>query len=110
VDGELMRLNRQQTGRLNFTAKRSFLPRHSNNSLWRRYYVTRNYIFMMRQTFNRPDLARREAIKALGRTLMAWGRGFDYGMAFSHLQLRGVFDGYLGRLGRTILPKAKIYN
>ncbi|MCL4708221.1 glycosyltransferase [bacterium] len=110
VEGELMHKYREKTGRLNLIVKRSLLPRHSDNSLWRRYYVTRNYIFMMQQTFKRPDLARREALKALGRTLSAWGRGPRYAVAFSQLQLRGIFDGYCGRLGRTVLPKAKKYD
>lgn len=110
VDGELMHIYRQKTGRLNLAVKRSLLPHHSDNSLWRRYYVTRNYIFMMRQIFQRPDLARREALKAFGRTISAWGRGPQYAIAFSQLQLRGIFDGYCGRLGRTVLPKAKKYD
>jgi hypothetical protein len=62
---------------------------------------------MMKHTFHRPDLARREAFKALGRSLFAWIKGPKYGLEFSLLQARGVWDGYRGRLGRTVMPKPK---
>jgi hypothetical protein len=63
----------------------------------------------MRRTFARPDLARREAARALARSLTAWGRGPGYGLRFGALQLRGVVDGYRGRLGRTVPPQPKVY-
>ncbi len=107
VDGRLMWEYRAQTKRLNLEKKRSLLPRRSYSSIWRNYYTTRTYIHMMRYTFQRPELARREALKACGRILFSWARGPRYGAAFSVLQLRGVLDGYLGRLGRTVKPKPK---
>ena len=109
VDGDLMRIYREKAGRINLQVKRAFIPDNSYNNLWRRYYVTRNYIYMMRNTFQRPDLARRETLKAVARSAMAWQRGANFGAAFSKLQLRGVVDGYQANLGRTVLPQAKIY-
>jgi glycosyltransferase involved in cell wall biosynthesis len=109
VDGELMRSYRELAGRMDLELRRSVRPANPPDRLWRRYYVTRNYIHMMRRTFGRPDLARREAAKALGRTVTAWGRGPRYGWEFGKLQLRGVVDGYRGRLGRTVTPQAKVY-
>jgi GT2 family glycosyltransferase len=107
VDGHLMRDYRARAGRLNFKRRRSLLPRHSYQTIWRQYYSTRNYIFAMNQTFQHPNLARRETLRALGRAFFSWGRGPKYGLAFTNLQIRGVLDGYLGRMGRTVLPQPK---
>lgn len=107
VDGKLMYEHRARDGRLNLEVKQSLLPYRSYDSIWRNYYTTRSYIFMMTQIFKRSDLARRETLKAMGRILMSWKRGVKYGAAFTGYQLRGVVDGYLGRMGRTVSPKPK---
>jgi GT2 family glycosyltransferase len=107
VDGKLMYEHRARDGRLNLVKKQTLLPSRSYNSIWRNYYTTRSYIFMMTQIFKRSDLARREALKAAGRILMSWTRGLKYGAAFTGYELRGVVDGYLGRLGQTVTPKPK---
>ncbi len=107
VDGDLMWKHREKFGRLNLERQRALISVYPYEIIWRRYYRTRNYIFMMRETFGRPDLARKETIKAIFRALFSWVRGFKYGYAFTRLQLRGVFDGYCARMGRTILPKPK---
>lgn len=104
VDGDLMREYREKAGRLNLKMQHNLVSRYPQTGLWQRYYRTRNYIFMMRQTFQHPELARREALKALGRTFGAWTRGWEYGATFTRLQLRGILDGYRGRLGRTVTP------
>jgi hypothetical protein len=102
-----MREYREKKGHLNWRRPRTVRPRHPYRGVWRQYYSTRNYIFAMRRTFDRPRLARREAVKAVARTCSSWCRGPRYGFAFTRLQLRGVFDGYRGRMGRTVLPMAK---
>lgn len=107
IDGKLMLECRKRYGRLNRKLTHSVVPRRSYNSIWRNYYTTRTYIFMMQHTFHRPDLARREALKAFGRSLFAWVKGPKYGAEFSLLQARGVWDGYRGRLGRTVMPRPK---
>lgn len=107
VDGDLMRLHRESVNRINFQRKRSLVPRRAYGSVWRNYYTTRNYINMMRNTFDRPDLAFRESLKAFSRVPLSWLRGFKYGSAFSRLQLKAVVDGYFSRMGRTIPPGEK---
>jgi len=107
VDGDLMYEYRRIAGRINLKRKRAIRPQVPIQSLWRRYYATRNYVFAMRTTFERPDLARREAAKALLRSVAAWGNGPRYGWKFSALQMRGLFDGYFGRLGRRVEPEQK---
>lgn len=107
VDGDLMRTYREATGRTGVAYGRSIRPRDPQHALWRRYYVSRNYIFRMRTTFRRPDLARREAMKGLARAAMAWTRGPSYGLTYTRLQVRGIADGYRGRLGRRVEPVKK---
>lgn len=110
VDGDLMREYRSRSGGFSRIRRRSMLPRHSYASIWRQYYSTRNYIFSMTRTFRHPGLAQRELFKAIGRACFSWGRGLRYGSAFTRLQLRGVVDGYLGRMGRTVDPTPKYRN
>jgi glycosyltransferase involved in cell wall biosynthesis len=107
VDGDQMRECRAKAGRLNLNRVRSPLPRFSRGSIWRQYYSTRNYIFAMYRTFQRPDLARRETFKAFIRISASWGRGPKYGASFTTLQLRGILDGYRGRMGCTVMPSPK---
>jgi GT2 family glycosyltransferase len=107
IDGTLLHEYRTRQNRLDHQLSRSARPRDPYGSIWRRYYVTRNYIYEMRNALDRPDLARRQAVLALGRAITSWTRGARYGARYSNLQLRGVVDGYRGRLGRTVPPRAK---
>jgi glycosyltransferase involved in cell wall biosynthesis len=108
VDGELHRETRVLAKRIDLEpGRRALVPRDPYSGIWRRYYVTRNYIFRMTRTFQRPDLARRQALRALGQSVGSWRRGPRYGLRYTTLQVRGIFDGYRGRLGRRIEPMAK---
>jgi len=108
IDGSLMKRYRQMVGKIDFQPVRSVVPRRSRQALWRNYYTTRNYIFMMRNRFARPDLGRREAARAIARSAASWLRGPGFGAASTYYHLRGIWDGYRGRRGRTILPRAKV--
>jgi len=107
VDGSLLHDYRAAAGRMDLHRSRNLVPAEPASGVWRRYYVTRNYIHRMRRTFDRPDLARREAAKAIARSVTAFGRGPRFGVRYSRLQLRGVADGYRDRLGRRVDPHAK---
>lgn len=107
VDGDLMREYRRQAGRLNLQRRRSLVPRRSYDNIWRNYYTTRNYLYMMHHTFRRPDLVRRELAKISLRTLAAWVRGPRYGARFLRFQIMGIVDGYRGRLGPRVEPTLK---
>jgi GT2 family glycosyltransferase len=107
IDGDLMREYRAKVGHLNQKQDHLQQPQKYYDSPWRRYYSTRNYIYSMEKTFQRPDLARREALKAFGRAVLFWKLGLKHGATLSSLQLRGVLDGYLGRMGRTVMPQPK---
>ncbi len=108
VGGDLMRASRAFTGRLDAKpVRRTLVSTWPPHSLWRRYYVTRNYIYAMRGTLGAPRLARRMALKGLVQSVLAFGRGPRYGWRYATMQLRGIVDGYRGRLGPTILPVPK---
>jgi GT2 family glycosyltransferase len=107
IDSEIMQEYRQLTGRTQMQQPRSAVPHRPVSAVWRNYYTTRNYIWMMREEFDRPNLARREALKSLGRSAACWRRGIAYGREFVPLQIRGVIDGYRGRLGPVVQPRTK---
>jgi rhamnopyranosyl-N-acetylglucosaminyl-diphospho-decaprenol beta-1,3/1,4-galactofuranosyltransferase len=108
VSGELMHDFRFYAGRTNLTAVRgTVVPTTPPHAAWRRYYVTRNYIHAMRRTFGEPRLARRHAAKALVHSATSWRRGPRFGLRFTTMQVRGVVDGYLDRLGPRVAPVAK---
>jgi len=65
---------------------------------------------MMRNTFGRPDLARKAAFNAILKGAASWMLGPGYGTTSMQLQLRGIWDGYRSRLGKTVEPKAKQYD
>lgn len=108
VAGEALYESRVRANRLNLQAtRRTKVATDPDHALWRRYYVTRNYIHTMRHELESPRLAHRMAAKAMVQSGLSFGRGFRYGSRYSALQLRGIVDGYRGKLGRTIQPKAK---
>ena len=108
INGDMMLELRAKAGRFEPRSSALSPSGHSRAGLWRRYCSTRSYIFAMNTTFGRPDLARRELFKATARACLSWVRGLRYGSAFTALQLRGVIDGYLGRMGRTVNPNPKV--
>lgn len=108
IDGGLMLEYRRLAGRLAHLLRRSPIPSRRRADLWRNYYTTRNYIFMMRRRFDRPDLARREAIRALARSVASVTRGPGYFLDSTHYHGLGILDGYRARLGATIRPRPKV--
>lgn len=107
VDGDLMLEYRRLAGRLTYQQTRRIVPRYHYDSIWQQYYRTRNYIYMMRRTFGSPHLARKQVLKALGRSVGSWSKGPRYGAKYTEYELRGVIDGYQDRLGRTFNPSAR---
>lgn len=101
-DGDLMRARRQRDDRMGYRPRRSAVPREAKQALPRSYYTSRNYIHLMRRTFGRPDLARREVARVLAKAAASWLRGPRYGAACTRHYLRAVWDGYRDRMGATL--------
>lgn len=109
VDGALMHQYRELTGRIGYVRPAVAALPDEIRYLWRRYYVTRNYIYCMAYRFARPDLARRQTLRTLAKATRGWQKGPAYGRVYQTMLLRGVWDGWRGRMGRTVMPQAK-YN
>jgi glycosyltransferase involved in cell wall biosynthesis len=108
IDGERLMDYRRKNGRVGLSNRpRPGLAGAFPWIPWRQYYSTRNYIFMMRRCFNRHDLARKEVLKAVGRSVVGSLRGPYYCAALALLQARAIIDGYAGRMGRLVEPVAK---
>ena len=100
--GARMLENRRRAGRLDLQTGRSSVPKMLPKELPRAYYSTRNYVFLMRQTFGRPDLARRRMTKEAVRSAASWLRGPRFGASYTGWQLRAVRDALVGNMGRTV--------
>lgn len=101
-DGDWMRERRRRDHRTGFRPRRSPVPREDTRALPRSYYSHRNYIYLMRRTFDRPDLARREAVRVTTKALASWVRGPRFGAACTRLYCRAVWDGYRDRMGAPL--------
>lgn len=107
IDGDLMRRYREFHGRIGLEQRRTVLPKREYARLWRTYYTTRNYIYMMRDEFGRPDLARRQALRAVVRSVASFARGIRYGARSTHFHLLGVWHGYRAKRGPVVSPISK---
>lgn len=101
IDGEQLREQRVASQRVDYRPKRSLVPRIEIHRLARHYYTTRNYVYLMRHVFSRPDLARREIGRGVVRCAAAWLRGPRFGSAFTACQWSAVQDGMRSRMGFT---------
>jgi glycosyltransferase involved in cell wall biosynthesis len=104
VDGELMLESRARFGRLGLTERQAWVGLGTNSTAWsrRQYYSTRNYIYMMNHIFRHPELSRKQAFKAIAKACLSYAKLTKHGIEYSNLQLRAIWDGYSGRMGRTI--------
>ena len=107
VDGDLMRRYREAAGRLRLAQQRQLVSQYPVELLWRRYYRSRNYVFMMSRRFGRSDLALRESLKAVARCVASFRRGTRYGAVFTRAQLLGIVDGWRARMGPTMASRPK---
>ncbi len=98
--GDLWKERRIEGNRIGISVR----PNRKCEIKWKKYYVTRNYIYTMRQ-HGRYDLAAKRAFiqtiakpayTALSSPRLAI-RGFRLG-------LKASLDGFLGRMGRTVDP------
>jgi hypothetical protein len=61
----------------------------------------------MAHRFGRPDLARRQTLRVLAKSIRGWQKGLAYGRTYQTMHVRGLWDGWHGRMGRTVMPQAK---
>jgi rhamnopyranosyl-N-acetylglucosaminyl-diphospho-decaprenol beta-1,3/1,4-galactofuranosyltransferase len=100
--GDLWRQRREAAGRMGL----DLIPgRRLGPMNWRRYYVLRNSIYMLRR-FGHPWTAARVAAVNLGKPIV--NLPLEPRLALTHLgvSLRACLDGWLGRMGRRMEPGA----
>ena len=100
--GDLWRRQRQEAGRMGIEGGPSWRLAPTN---WRRYYVLRNSIYMLRR-FGRTDTAVRVAIANISKPVV--NLPLEPRLASRHLRMnvRACADGWAGRMGRRIEPGA----
>jgi glycosyltransferase involved in cell wall biosynthesis len=100
--GDLWRLRREAAGRMGVDATpgRSLAPMN-----WRRYYVLRNSIYMLKR-FGHPWTAARVTLVNLAKPVV--NLPLHPRLAATHLgvNLRACRDGWFGRMGRRLEPDA----
>jgi glycosyltransferase involved in cell wall biosynthesis len=100
--GEIWFLRRQETGRLALAMSPGWRLAPMN---WRRYYVLRNSIYMLKR-FDHPGTALRVGLVNLAKPLV--NLPLEPRLAVRHLatNLRACGDGWAGRMGRRVEPDA----
>jgi glycosyltransferase involved in cell wall biosynthesis len=102
AQGDIWRRRREELGRLGIDGNPDWRLAPTN---WRRYYVLRNSVYMLRR-FGRTDTALRVAAMNIGKPLM--NLPLQPRLASRHLatNLRACRDGWTGRMGRQVEPGA----
>ena len=101
--GELWHRRRRETGRFGLDQRRP--SRRLAQVNWRRYYVLRNTIYMLRR-FGHPGTAVRVTLIHVAKPIV--NIPLDPRLGFRHLaiSLRACRDGWTGRMGRRLEPDA----
>jgi GT2 family glycosyltransferase len=101
--GELWHRRRRETGRFGLDQRRP--SRRLAQVNWRRYYVLRNTIYMLRR-FGHPGIAVRVTLIHVAKPIV--NIPLDPRLGFRHLaiSLRACRDGWTGRMGRRLEPDA----
>lgn len=75
--------------------------------LWRKYYSTRNLIYILTQNEKSYIGAIRVSGRAVGKALMGFKKGMSYGLINAKMELKGILHGWLKMSGRRVLPNKK---
>jgi GT2 family glycosyltransferase len=79
----------------------------SKNSLWREYYSTRNIIYILLRKEKAYGAAIYITIRTIFKIFYLFRYGLKYGKLNFYYLFKGLCDGYLNRMGMTILPISK---
>jgi GT2 family glycosyltransferase len=98
--GDLWRRRRQESGRLGRVLRPDWRLAPMN---WRRYYVLRNSIYMLRR-FGYASTALRVSLVNIGKPLLNFPLGPQLAGRHLAMNLRACRDGWVGRMGRRVEP------
>jgi GT2 family glycosyltransferase len=101
--GDLWHERRRETGRLGLDRRRP--SRRLAPMNWRRYYVLRNSIYVLRR-FGHPAIAMRVTVTHIAKPLINLPLDPALGRVHLATNLRACRDGWLGRMGLRVQPDA----
>lgn len=75
--------------------------------LWRRYYSTRNLIYMLHKNENKINAALNVSIRAVGKMISGFRKGWNYGFQNAIMEIKAIYHGWTGQMGLRVLPNKK---
>lgn len=103
--GEIHFMHRKLAGRLNL--RKMVQTKRPKELLWRDYYSVRSlvYILLYREKILIGLLTL--IVRNILKSFFVFKYGFNYGRKANYMILKGLFDGFFGRMGMRILPNTK---
>jgi len=106
VDREVFKNYRVSVGRLGLSDRAvRVLPKES--VLWRKYYSTRNLIYMLNNNEKSRIGALNVSYRALIKSIFGFKKGIKYGLLNASMELNGIVDGWSEKMGIRVLPNNK---
>jgi hypothetical protein len=93
---------RRLSNRIEFKLRQALIPSNNPNSLWRKYYTTRNLIYLMSFVYRKPLLATKFIGISFIKSLAGFYHGPSFGIRNFKTMIRAIFDGLSKRMGRTL--------
>jgi hypothetical protein len=105
IDGSLAHRARSEAGRLGGGFSGPSLA--STAAPWRRYYSVRNLIVLLRERGSSRGAIRVSLSAGLAKPFVLFVRSPSNGRRDLAMGVRGVLDGWLGRMGQRVAPKSR---
>ncbi len=105
TSGELHYKHRELMGRLNL--EEVGYSKKLESLLWREYYSVRNLLhILVYQQFTLSGIFL-IILRNISKCIFVFKYGFNYGRKANYMILKGLFDGFFGKMGMRILPNSK---
>ncbi|MBS4066436.1 MAG: glycosyltransferase [Chitinophagaceae bacterium] len=106
ADPAIFKSYRLLKGRMGLTERpKHVLPKTS--VLWRRYYSTRNLIYMLNSNEKKIIAALNVSMRSFGKMLSGFRKGWSYGVLNALMEIKGIYHGWTGQMGLRVLPNKK---
>jgi GT2 family glycosyltransferase len=106
VDRTIFKKYRELKGRFGLPNRpRSVFPSYS--VLWRRYYSTRNTIFILLKNEKSINGALHVSFRSLIKMIFGFKRGWVYGILNFSMEAKGIYHGWVSKMGINIQPNRK---
>ena len=105
ISGDIHFMHRELAGRLNFI-KMTYTKRPMD-LLWRDYYSVRSLVYILLYREKSLIGLLTLTVRNILKSFFVFKFGFNYGRIANYMILKGLFDGFFGRMGMRILPNTK---